>query len=65
MTRSVLTHLDPEPDSESTRRGNRISSGGIRQRSADWVPYAAVLWSLGYGIVALVWTVTGSGYPPG
>jgi hypothetical protein len=30
-----------------------------------WVPYAAALWSFGYGLVALVWTLTGSGFPLG
>lgn len=65
MTRSVLAHHDLESNSESTGPENGISSGGIRQRWADWVPYAALLWSLGYAIVALVWTVTGSGFPLG
>jgi hypothetical protein len=35
------------------------------RRWPKWVPYATVLWSLVYGIVALVWTVTGSGFPLG
>src|SRR5512146_867635 len=28
-----------------------------------WVPYAAVAWSLAYGALALVWAVSGRGFP--
>lgn len=65
MIRSVFTGHKLEPDSATPHPEDAVSSGGIRQRWADWVPYAAVLWSLGYGIVALVWTVTRSGFPLG
>lgn len=39
--------------------------GAIRGNWPRWIPYAAAVWSLGYGIVALVWTLTGEGYPLG
>ncbi|HEU0041734.1 MAG TPA: hypothetical protein VFQ15_05230 [Jiangellaceae bacterium] len=39
--------------------------GRIRRNWPAWVPYAAALWSLGYGVVALVWTLSGSGFPLG
>jgi len=35
------------------------------RRWPTWVPYAAAAWSLGYGLVALAWTLTGSGFPLG
>lgn len=34
-------------------------------RWARIASYAAVFWSLAYGIVALAWTWTGSGFPVG
>ncbi len=39
--------------------------GGRSGGWTRWAPYAAVLWSLAYGLVALVWTLTGNGYPLG
>ncbi|MGH8827844.1 MAG: hypothetical protein ACRDVZ_09685 [Jiangellaceae bacterium] len=39
--------------------------GRLRSNWPAWVPYAAALWSLGYGIVALIWTLRGSGFPLG
>ena len=39
--------------------------GAIRRSWPRWIPYAAAVWSLGYGVVALVWTLTGAGYPLG
>lgn len=36
-----------------------------RTRWASIASYAAVLWSLAYGLVALVWTWRGSGFPAG
>lgn len=43
--------------------GHQPGSGTTRRRWPTWVPYAAALWSLGYGLVALFWTFTGSGFP--
>lgn len=37
----------------------------VFRRWPQWTPYAAAAWALGYGIVALVWTFTGSGFPIG
>ncbi|GAA4572903.1 hypothetical protein [Planotetraspora kaengkrachanensis] len=34
-------------------------------RRAGWVGHAAVAWTAAYGVVALVWTLTGRGYPFG
>ena len=41
------------------------TGGAIRRTWPRWIPYAAAVWSLGYGLVALVWTLTGQGYPLG
>jgi hypothetical protein len=47
------------------RARSGTARGGWWRPWPDWVPYAAVLWSLGYGLVALAWTLTGSGFPLG
>src|SRR5258705_2452225 len=33
--------------------------------TADWVGFAAAAWATGYGALALIWTVTGHGFPFG
>ncbi|MBB5787140.1 hypothetical protein [Jiangella mangrovi] len=38
--------------------------GGFWRRWPQWAPWAATLWALGYGLTALGWTLTGSGFPP-
>jgi hypothetical protein len=51
-----------------TRERDTLPTPGTRRRRSMWTvwaPYAAVLWSMGYGLVALVWTLTGTGYPLG
>ncbi|MPZ26078.1 MAG: hypothetical protein GEV12_06420 [Micromonosporaceae bacterium] len=37
----------------------------VRRGWPDWVGYAAAGWAAGYAVLALVWTVTGRGYPFG
>jgi len=53
------TRSDPAAPAGSVR------SGGWRARWPAWVPYAAALWSFGIAGMALVWVLTGSGYPLG
>lgn len=43
------------------RRGGRR----WRARWPEWISYAAGAWSLGYGLLALVWTLGGPGFPFG
>lgn len=37
--------------------------GTMRRGWPRWVPWAATLWALAYGLTALGWTLTGDGYP--
>jgi hypothetical protein len=37
---------------------------GNRRRWLRWAPWAATLWAAAYGLTALGWTLTGSGFPP-
>jgi uncharacterized membrane protein len=39
-----------------------VRGGGIRDWQR-WVPYAAVVWSLGYAVMGLYWAVSGRGFP--
>ncbi|WP_424531211.1 hypothetical protein ACOZ38_14900 [Sphaerisporangium viridialbum] len=48
----------PAPTTEGT-------SAPPREGRAGWTGHAAVLWSAAYGVLALVWTLTGTGFPFG
>ncbi len=37
----------------------------VRRRWTDWIGYAAAAWAAGYATLALIWTVTGEGFPFG
>ena len=65
LTRTMFSRQDLLSEEESSGGQPVVQLRGIRQRWPQWVPYATVFWSLGYGLVALVWTVTGSGFPLG
>lgn len=57
------TNTAPSRRTKHDERG-RTPARGFR-RWPQWAPYAAVLWAFGYGLVALGWTYTGSGFPMG
>ena len=71
MSSSALTPFEP-----GTRRSRPPETGppgagdapGTPERPpgwTGWVPWAAVLWAATYGVLALIWTLTGGGYPYG
>lgn len=61
-TTMTTTPAGPPPrDDEPARDDSRPVTRGWPR----WAPYAAALWSLTYGGFALVWTLTGSGFPLG
>ncbi len=49
-------------------RDDRASENGRGRKYrhwSRWVPHAAIVWAFGYGLVALGWSYTGSGFPMG
>src|SRR5699024_6287027 len=46
------------------RRGSGDAARPVRSSGwARWTPVAAPLWSLGYGLAALYWALSGQGFP--
>ncbi|MEU8252364.1 hypothetical protein [Nonomuraea sp. NPDC048916] len=65
MSSSPLTSADrPVPSIAETSAiaGSPVSASGT---GSGWVGYAAAIWATVYGVVALIWTITGSGFPFG
>src|SRR5690606_18853187 len=68
-----------EPRQSGRRRATAPGDGGsmtttthtqqrrtrVRRRWTDWIGYAAAAWAAGYATLALIWTVTGEGFPFG
>lgn len=44
---------------------SKHSRGGRFRHWSRWAPHAATVWAFGYGLVALGWAYTGSGFPMG
>ncbi|GAA1021860.1 hypothetical protein Aple_093130 [Acrocarpospora pleiomorpha] len=55
---SFLSHTPPAATEHAP-------SAGPLGRRAGWVGHAAAIWAATYGVVALVWTITGTGFPFG
>ncbi|GII32044.1 hypothetical protein [Planotetraspora mira] len=64
-TPSITPAASAAGDPGAARR--RLDGGAAPpdSRRVGWTGYAAVVWAATYGILALVWTLTGSGFPFG
>ncbi|MEU0483576.1 hypothetical protein ABZ260_30855 [Streptosporangium sp. NPDC006013] len=58
----------PEPPSATTTPAPTAETSAIAGSpgtGSGWIGYAAAIWAAVYGVVALIWTITGSGFPFG
>ncbi|MFI6456697.1 hypothetical protein ACIBF6_34710 [Streptosporangium amethystogenes] len=60
-------HIHPVTAPASTAEASAIAGSPVSApgTGSGWIGYVAAIWTAVYGVVALIWTILGSGFPFG